>query len=319
MPCIHRALLAACLIIAAVTTASCDSAGTNEPPADPDPAPGDDVLRIPLVVHVLHHGEPIGTGPNLSRERIEGQIRTLNDDFRRRPGTRGFNDHPDGGDARIEFVLASVSPDGSATDGIDRVNISGLENPFEGQGLFKFYAWYTYWNPADYLNVWTLPYDESMIDVVLGLATGPDTDLPGHERLVDGEPGQPEGVLINVWHFGESSLDSDYNLGRTLTHEIGHYLGLLHTWGGGDCDENDFCEDTPAVDGPVTGCPENPPPGCDGTPIMVENYMNWTADRCMNTFTRDQIERMHYVLENSPRRESLLESPASAYSDGGTP
>src|SRR5690606_30424385 len=123
-------------------------------------------------------------------------------------------------------------------------------------------------------------------------------------------PAQAEGILINTHHFGESDLASPHNLGRTLTHEMGHYLGLLHPWGGGDCDPNDHCADTPPVSEPVTGCPATPPLACDGQPVMIENYMNWTTDACMNTFTRDQISRMHYVLENSPRRRELSASPA---------
>ena len=295
------------LVCVLLLVASCDSTSTDD--SLPDDS-RDEIYRIPVVVHVVHGGEPVGVGPNLSRERIEGQIRSLNDDYRRRPGTRGFNTHPAGGDAKIEFVLATTAPDGSPTDGIVRVNASEVDNPAGGQGLFAYYAHYGYWNPAHYLNIWTMPLSESTIDIVLGQATGPDTDLPGADLLLDGEPHQPEGVLINAFHFGASALDSEYNLGRTLTHEVGHYLGLLHPWGDGECATNDYCPDTPAVSSEVFGCPASPPLGCEGEEVMVENYMNWTSDRCMNTFTNDQIARMHYVLENSPRRKSLLTSPA---------
>src|SRR5690606_28124019 len=257
------------LVLALAALASCGDDAVTPPPVEPP------VYRLPVVVHVVHRGEPIGTGYNLSLEQIESQIRVLNEDYRRRPGTRGFNTHPDGGDARIEFVLARTAPDGSPTDGIVRVNAREIDNPNEGQGLFAYYAYYSYWNPAQYLNIWTMPLAESTIDIILGQATGPETDLPGAERLLAGEPFQPEGVLINAFHFGTSSLDSEYNLGRTLTHEVGHYLGLLHTWGGGDCAENDHCQDTPAVSAPVFGCPSTPPLGCAGEQIMVENYMNW--------------------------------------------
>jgi len=295
------------LVCVSLLTASCDSTRVEDSLPD---NPRDEIYRIPVVVHVIHEGEPVGVGPNLSRERIEGQIRSLNDDYRRRPGTRGYNTHPAGGDASIEFVLTQADPDGFSTDGIVRVNAREVDNPAEGQGLFAYYAHYGYWDPARYLNIWTMPLHESTIDVVLGQATGPDTDLPGADLLLDGEPHQPEGVLINAFHFGESALDSEYNLGRTLTHEIGHYLGLLHPWGGGDCTANDYCPDTPAVSDAVFGCSGSPPLGCTGEVVMVENYMNWTSDRCMNTFTKDQIARMHYVLENSPRRRSLWKSPA---------
>lgn len=277
------------------------------PAPDPDPEPS--IYRIPVVVHVLHTGEPVGEGHNLSRARIQRQIEILNEDYRRKPGTRGFNDHPLGGDARIEFELARVAPDGSATDGIVRVDVSAVSNPTEPGRMFDYYAWYSYWRPESYMNVWTLPLDESTIDVFLGKATGPTTDLPGWELLIPGEPLQAEGVLINAAHFGESGADSEYALGRTLTHEVGHYLGLLHTWGGGDCASNDFCSDTPPASSMVGGCPDEAPIGCGGVPVMVENYMTYAFDRCMSTFTNDQIARMRHVLETSPRRKTLRVSP----------
>jgi hypothetical protein len=284
---------------------SCDSEGIITPTPDPQ------IFKIPVVVHVIHFGEPIGVGHNLSNDRIEGQIRIVNEDYRRKEGTRGFNTHPDGGDARIELVLAQLAPDGSATDGIVRVNAGAVDNPTSPNQLFDYYAHYSYWDPEEYLNIWSIPL-EGAIDVVLGMATGPETDLPGAHLFIPGEPFQAEGILVNSAHFGESGLNSRHNLGRTLTHEVGHYLGLLHTWGGGECVTNDFCDDTPPVAAPVQGCPSEIPMACDGQPVMIENYMNFTFDECMNTFTNDQIERMHYVLENSPRRKSLLISPALA-------
>ncbi len=295
------------LIIFLVLLVSCESEDIVEPIIEPDPETK--IYRIPVVVHVIHLGEPIGEGHNLSKERIEGQIRILNEDYRRKEGTRGFNTHPNGGDARIEFVLAKSAPDGTRTDGIIRINANDVNNPVNPSKRFDYYAYYSYWDPEKYLNIWTEPLPESAMDIVLGSATGPETDLPGVELLLPGEPHQSEGVLINSPHFGESAIDSEYNLGRTLTHEVGHYLGLLHTWGGGDCENNDYCDDTPAVSNPVFGCPAEASPGCDGQEIMIENYMNYTHDRCMNTFTNDQISRMHYVLENSPGRKTLLNSP----------
>jgi hypothetical protein len=231
-----RGAIPAFLATGALALASCNDGDITPPDGGTNP----EVVVVPVVVHVVHQGEPLGVGTNISDERIHAQIRILNEDYRRKPGTPGYNTHPDGGDARIEFVLASVGPDG---------------------------------------------------------------------RFEPGEPTQAEGILINAAHFGPSDLSSEHGQGRTLTHEMGHYFGLLHTWGTGECETNDYCADTPAVTQPVLGCPSSPPPGCDGEPVMVENYMNYTFDACMNTFTNDQIERIHYVLENSPRRRELPESP----------
>ncbi len=285
---------------------SCDDDEVNPPVPDP----GIKVYQIPVVIHVLHLGEPLGEGYNLSEARIEGQIRILNEDYRRKEGTPGFNTHPDGGDARVEFVLAKSTPDGKETDGVIRVNITAEKNPMEPPyNRFDYYTYYGYWDPEKYLNVWVEPLPESIIDIFLGEATLPETDLPGY---IPHEPYQTEGVLINSAHFGASDINSQYNLGRTLTHEIGHYLGLLHPWGS-IRDPNDYCEDTPPTSRIVSGCPTNPPLGNDGRPIMIENYMNYTSDRCMNVFTTDQIARMHYVLENSPMRKSLADSPGLQY------
>ncbi len=264
-----------------------------------------EIYRIPIVVHVLHLGEPEGEGSNLSKEQIEAQIRILNEDFRRKEGTPGFNTHPDGGDARIEFLLARTSPDGKATDGIVRIDMNQLENPEKFPSSFNFYGQYSYWDPEQYLNVWTLPNWPA--ETLLGMATGPVTDLPGGDRFEVSDP--VDGILINAPYFGPSDIDSNYNRGRTLTHEIGHFLGLLHIWGATGCDKDDYCEDTPPQNKSHSVCPATPPLACDGRPAMIENYMDYTPDRCMNIFTKDQISRMHTVLENSPRRKSLTTSP----------
>jgi len=98
-------------------------------------------------------------------------------------------------------------------------------------------------------------------------------------------------------------------MGRTLTHEIGHFLGLLHTFG--SCDKyTDYCEDTPPAGSATSGCPTVRPIACDGSAVMIENYMDYSNDVCMHAFTSDQITRMRTVLENSPLRKSLLASPA---------
>ncbi len=296
-----KAILWVSVVIFVVT--SCNN---DEEIFNPQPSPGPKIYTLPIVVHIFHFGEPVGSGYNLSKAQIESQIRVLNEDFRRKEGTRGFNEHPAGGDARIEFVLASTAPDGSPTDGIVRIEAKEGEVHFRN---YEYYASISYWDPKHYINVWTEPLPTNLNDLVLGLSTFPETDLPGWEIMERDGPVIYEGIFVNAAHFGESDLISDYNLGRTLTHELGHYLGLFHPWGKGDCTNNDYCDDTPAVRRAHGGCAENAPIGCDGEVAMVENFMNYTSDRCMNVFTNGQIERMHYVLENSKNRKSLLTSP----------
>ena len=266
----------------------------------------DGVMYIPVVVHVMHNGQPEGEGPNLSTQRIQRQIEILNEDFRRKEGTRGFNDHPDGGDSEIEFVLAAQDPLGAPTDGIVRVDTSLLDVSNLGYNTNHF-AQYSYWNTKQYVNIWTTPLPESAACLVLGYSTGPDTDLPGAHLWATPGPDDAEGIMINWSHFGESDIDCHATYGRTLTHEMGHYLGLLHPWGGRDCEHNDYCDDTPAVDDFVYG--RNAFIGCQGEPIMIGNYMNWSDDEIMNIFTKNQISRMHYVLEHDQGRKALLSSP----------
>lgn len=283
---------------------SCSKDSREVTPIDPDP--GEEIYYLPVIVHILHGGEPVGEGPNLSAARVRRQIEILNEDFRRKKGTRGFNDHPDGGDSRIEFVLAKQDPNGNPSDGIVRIDTSSFSHPNLGYNQNNF-AQYSYWDPNRYINIWTTPLPEAVSCIVLGESTGPETDLPGTHLLSLPGPGDAEGIIINWAHFGESNIDCHARFGRTLTHEMGHYLGLLHTWGGKDCIENDFCDDTPAVDDVVFG--RSAFIGCLGETIMIENFMNYSDDDVMNIFTNDQIARMHYVLERHAGRKSLLSSP----------
>lgn len=278
-----------------------------------------EVHQIPVVVHIIHNGESIGEGTNISSEQIASQIRVLNEDFRRKEGTRGFNDHPNGEDAGIEFIMAKSSPEGKTTDGIVRVDINQFTRPSFGGNMVALGAYYSIWNPHQYLNIWAFP---GIQDFGLGEARFPISDLPGLDEEnnfvipgIDFLHGVPvndiDGVAINTIHFGEVEINSNYHLGRTGTHEIGHFLGLYHTWGDegfeGSCDIDDYCGDTPNVSSRTIGCPLNKL-ACDGLKAMIENYMDYTNDECMNIFTSDQVFRMRTVLENSPRRKSLLTS-----------
>ncbi len=100
-------------------------------------------------------------------------------------------------------------------------------------------------------------------------------------------------------------LAAPYDKGRTATHEVGHCLGLHHIWGDGGCTVDDYCNDTPTSNGSNYGCPNVT--NC-GSNDMVENYMDYSDDQCMNIFTIDQTYRMITIMENSPRRVNLLSS-----------
>jgi hypothetical protein len=159
----------------------------------------------------------------------------------------------------------------------------------------------SYWPAEDYMNIWVTDLSSEL----LGFAQFPVSDLQGMEfsfnnRLTD-------GVVIDFEYFGENINITPRSMGRTTAHEIGHFLGLRHTWGDGGCDVDDYCDDTPNSRAPNYTCTSERI-SCDSRD-MFENYMDYTNDVCMNLFTLCQKERMRAVLANSPRRESLVNSP----------
>ncbi|MGB2015141.1 MAG: M43 family zinc metalloprotease, partial [Flavobacteriales bacterium] len=97
-----------------------------------------------------------------------------------------------------------------------------------------------------------------------------------------------------------------YNLGRTATHEVGHWLNLRHIWGDGNCNADDFVADTPSSDGPNYGCAVGTV-SCSSTD-MVQNYMDYSDDACMNLYTVGQKNRMRALFESGGYRSSLLNS-----------
>ncbi len=260
------------------------------------------IYRIPVVVHVIHGGEPEGVGSNIPFEQIEDQIRILNEDFRRQntdTTDTPLEFQPVAADTRIEFVLARQTPDGFITDGVVRVQGSR-----DNYGLLDadLLSELSQWDPELYMNIWVAPLRNGL----LGYAQFPVSDLDG----LEGAPNSPDtdGVVIDYNFFGSVGNVVDRSAGRTTTHEVGHYLGLRHIWGDGDCSADDFVEDTPLQETDSNGCPVHPQRSCNSLD-MFQNYMDYTTDRCMNLFTIGQKQRMRIVLENSPRRRTLLTSP----------
>ncbi|OJJ14706.1 hypothetical protein BKI52_41450 [marine bacterium AO1-C] len=261
-----------------------------------------EIINIPVVVHVIHNGEAIGTGTNISQAQIESQIRILNEDFRKKINTNGHNTHPAGADIEINFQLAVQSPDGIPTDGIVRVNGGRTSWGIVDDPTLKALS---FWNPEHYLNVWVCN-----LPGLLGYAQFPETDLIGVPQNSDTRNPLTDGIVVHYQSFGDTgNVSAPYDKGRTATHEIGHYLGLLHISGDAFCPGDDFCTDTPPVNDQTRGCPSSIPVACDGSDSQIENYMDYTDDRCMNMFTEQQKTRMRAVLANSPRRKTLKDSP----------
>ena len=266
----------------------------------------DVIYSLPVVVHIIHSGETIGTGFNISNERVIEQLKTLNNDFRKKEGTLGYNTHPLGADVKIEFKLAQRDPNGNATNGITRVNYNDVIINTDNDWLFDDLPYYGYWNKENYINIWVYPFKPNHI---LGQSSVPFIDLPG---LNDANPNGTTGILITTPHFGSSDISGGSNLGRTLTHEMGHFLGLEHLWGkveNANCNiYDDYCNDTPAVSKRSSNCENESATNCNGKVVLIKNYMDYTNDVCMNMFTKDQASRMRYVLKNSTTRKTLITS-----------
>ncbi|WP_460969621.1 M43 family zinc metalloprotease [Spirosoma migulaei] len=269
------------------------------------------VITIPIIVHIVHNGEAVGNAHNMTQAQVQSQIVTLNEDYRRTPGTRGFNSNPVGADIEIEFCLAALDRQGKpmAEPGIERINggrVSWTESDVEG--VLKPS---TIWDPDKYYNIWVLDLRESTggSGSVVAYAQFPSqSNLPG---IPSASPASTDGVVCNYYAFGNAEkgnfagLTAPYNLGRTMSHETGHWLGLRHIWGDAACGD-DFCADTPPQASESRGCPSGRV-SC-GSTNMVQNHMDYSDDACKNIFTLDQKARIRAVMEISPRRNSLLTS-----------
>ncbi|WP_165933435.1 M43 family zinc metalloprotease [Arundinibacter roseus] len=271
----------------------------------------EEVIRIPVVVHVIHNQSGNTTGglnnANISDEQIRSQLDVLNEDYRRKPGTPGFNTSPVGADAYIEFYLAEYDPDGRPTTGITR-NFYTDKTSFNPYNDAELLASISYWPSEKYLNIWTCRLTNSY----LGVAQFPSVEGVDGLNSIDQNKAKTDGVIIDFRNFGRNTgaiTSRIYNLGRTATHEIAHWLGLIHTWGDAFCG-TDYCADTPPTEEPnrTTVCiPKFS--NCNGTVTrnMIENYLDYSPDSCMNVFTNDQVARMRAVLALSPRRALLVE------------
>ncbi len=239
------------------------------------------LYTIPVIIHVIHGGQSVGTYPNLANGQLVSQIQSLNYDF----GGIGYNSsfYPLSAftsyalnqslsasnldlinrvkiaDCNIQFCLATKDTLGNtlAEPGIERINYNtrGWNNPATITGATNFQNYVngtikpqTIWNVSKYLNIWVT--DENInSNNLLGYATFPPlSGLTGLTSFFGTR--NTDGFWCYARAFGSSAIYptgtyyQNYTFGRTCTHEIGHWLGLRHIWGDGTC-ATDYCDDTP--------------------------------------------------------------------------
>jgi hypothetical protein len=249
------------------------------------------LITIPVVVHVVYNNSE----ENVSDEQIYSQLQVLNEDFNS-VITAPAQWSDVAANPQMEFCLATRDMYGNATCGITRTYTDSTEFVIQTSVKDESTGGISGWPAREYMNIFVCD-----IRNVRGYATFPDA-----EDSID-------GIVIDYLSFGRGaefnfSDPTRYHLGRTGTHEVGHWLRLSHIWGDGGCDIDDGIGDTPSSPGPNYGCAINSP-ACRGDSVnMVQNYMDYSDDACMNLFTQGQVNLMRKAFDERGSRVSILSS-----------
>lgn len=249
-------------------------------------------LTIPVVVHILYDYPE----DNISKAQIEDGLRILNEDFTlQNPDASNLRSIFQNlqANAEIEFALAKIDENGNCTDGINRIYtpLSVDANPRDQVKTV------VQWDPDKYLNIWvvrSIISSSSSTGIILGYA-----NFPWMSASTDGIVIRNDALGV----IGTAAFD-----GRTLTHEVGHYLGLLHTFQSG-CNQGDGISDTPPVASASYGCDLNKNSCSNDSPNypdMIENFMDYADGACQNTFTTLQKNAMRSVLSSTQYRAELI-------------
>lgn len=253
------------------------------------------VVTIPVVFHVVYNT----SAQNISDALIYAQLDQLNKDYARLNSDAGNTPSAFQSlatNTQIQFCLAQRDPSGAATTGI--VRKSTTVTSFSSNDAVKYSAQGgdNAWDATKYLNIWVCNLGGGL----LGYA-----QFPGGAAATD-------GVVVLFSSVGSLSTPGSaapYNYGRTMTHEVGHWLNLRHIWGDANCG-NDLVSDTPTQQTSNYGCPTFPKVTCSNGPNgdMFMNYMDYTDDGCMNMFTVGQASRMNALFATGGARVGLTTS-----------
>jgi hypothetical protein len=264
----------------------------------------DTIYHIQLVFHILY----MAPEENIPDSVIYSQIAVLNEDYRRLNADTALTRDcfkPVAGDARMDFHLATVDPNGNPTNGITRT---------AGTPQFGFYSFGSDnmkvgslggkdpWPTDRYVNVWVCNLSFGI--GVLGYSFPPD-NAPNWPAGSTADSAK-QGVVLHYPVVGRNfsaPIDPTVAGGKSLTHELGHYFGLRHIWGDGDCSVDDGLDDTPNADAAHQQTCDTTVNTCVDSPVdfpdMIENYMDYSDDRCLNMFTHEQIGIMRAMLQTS--------------------
>ena len=251
------------------------------------------IRYIPVVFHIIH-----GNGfENISQAQIMDQLRVLNEDYRKLIGSNGFSSNGLAADMELEFRLAQYDPNGNKSDGINRINNSSLDSN-AGDATKALITW----DSQRYLNIWVVNSINSAMaggnGTVLGYAQFP-WQLSSQ--------GSTDGIIVRADQVGMVGFADAAQAGRTLSHEIGHWLGLYHTFQGGcvgntasTCNtKGDQVCDTPPVSAASFGCQTGKNSCTNDVPDSVDlinDYMDYSDGTCMNLFTNGQKTRVYSCM-----------------------
>lgn len=268
------------------------------------------VVTIPVVVHVVYNNEK----QNIPDSRIHTQLEVLNADYRK--NNLDKDKVPDvwkhlAGDSRIEFMLAKRDPEGNPTNGITRTKttinkfIHGTDQnnkPLAETIKSTIQGGSDPWDTTRYLNLWVC----NLIEMDGGQEGS--GQLLGYAQFPGGPP-NTDGVVIFYDVFGRNESMADFGLGRTCTHEVGHWLGLRHIWGddqntSAPCSQSDNVPDTTNQKGPNFGKPQFPSkkqdcPNSGPNGTMFMNYMDYSDDDSLYMFTLGQVAKMRSTIKGS--------------------
>ena len=242
------------------------------------------VITIPVVVHVVYNT----SAQNISDAQVKSQIDALNEDYRKLnadASTVPTAFKSLAADASIEFCLAQRDPNGNATTGIIHKQTTTTSFSDDDRVKSSSTGGDNTWDASKYLNLWSCNLGGGL----LGYAQFP------------GGPASTDGVVILYSSFGRGgSAVAPYDRGRTVTHEVGHWLNLRHIWGDANCG-NDLVNDTPTQQTSNFGCPSFPHVTCSNgaNGDMFMNYMDYTDDACMFMFSAGQVSRITATINGT--------------------